>query len=618
MTPASALPRLFGAGILALATLVATGGPAAAVTTSTLADGLTANDLAQTLAGTGVTITNVSYTGSQVSAGRFSDGAAAIGFASGVVLSSGDAAVGSANTEDSYTGQTGASGAGDSDLDALDGIGAGATRDTSVLEFDVTPNQDTLYFNYVFASDEYNEYVYSAYNDAFGFFITKNGETTKTNCATVADGSDTNTDPDPVTIDTINGGAPYGDANASNPTLYRNNDLDDGGGSIPAEPDGLTTVLQCVASVTPNQPNRLKLAISDVSDAALDSWVFIQAGSISTSPELCGDGIDNDGDGHVDEGCVTNQPPVVSAGGPYTGSEGSPVAITGTASDPEAGDSVTTSWSYSAGAGVDSGASCSFGNAAALSTTVTCTDDGTYTLTLTGNDGEAAPVTSTATLTLTNVAPSTTITTPADMSVHQVGSSVNVSASITDAGANDTHTCSVSWGDGTAPTAGVVAGGTCTASHTYAAIGTYDVTVTVTDDDGGSGSDTITVVIADSQTKVTGGGFVLDDGRYSFGFVAKSGDQGPEGQITVRTHANKHRFHGNTVSALSASGTSATWQGGGRFDGTAGYTFHAAVVDNGTGKKGARDTISVTVRDSLGAVVLQFEGPIQGGNIKVH
>ena len=38
------------------------------------------------------------------------------------------------------------------------------------------------------------------------------------------------------------------------------------------------------ASVTPGQVNHIKLAIADTGDAALDSAVFIQAGSISTNP----------------------------------------------------------------------------------------------------------------------------------------------------------------------------------------------------------------------------------------------------------------------------------------------------------------------------------------------
>src|SRR4029453_11419061 len=80
-------------------------------------------------------------------------------------------------------------------------------------------------------------------------------------------------------------------------------------------------------------------------------------------------------------GCVTNTPPTVDAGGPYTGGdEGANVNISGTATDNE--DALTTQWTYSV-VSADAGATCSFGNAALLSTTVNCTDDGTFKLTLT-------------------------------------------------------------------------------------------------------------------------------------------------------------------------------------------------------------------------------------------
>ena len=44
---------------------------------------------------------------------------------------------------------------------------------------------------------------------------------------------------------------------------------------------------------------------------------------------------------------AANQPPVVDAGGPYTGDEGSAIALnTATATDPDAGDTPTYKWTY--------------------------------------------------------------------------------------------------------------------------------------------------------------------------------------------------------------------------------------------------------------------------------
>jgi len=235
---------------------------------------LTASDLAGSLVGSGVSISNVTHVGgldtytSRTSAGKFSGGTGIIGFEEGIILSSGAAAdVVGPNVEDEKTGflNTGS----DADLSTLSG---NYTVDKTVLEFDFVPTKDKVFFEYVFASDEYNEYVNSPYNDVFGFFV--NG----TNCAVVGE------DKKPVTINNVNNGNPFGSGVVSNPQFYINNDLSDGGGSINTEMDGLTTVLTCEASVTPNATNHMKLAIADASDSSLDSNVFIRAGSLSTEP----------------------------------------------------------------------------------------------------------------------------------------------------------------------------------------------------------------------------------------------------------------------------------------------------------------------------------------------
>jgi hypothetical protein len=76
-----------------------------------------------------------------------------------------------------------------------------------------------------------------------------------------------------------------------------------------------------------------------------------------------------------------------------------------------------------------------------------------------------------------------------------------VTARFTDPGTNDTHICSVTFGDGSAPVAGAVTeasgAGTCTATHVYpvTALGPRTIVVTITDDDGASATAQVTVVI---------------------------------------------------------------------------------------------------------------------------
>ena len=238
------------------------------LTTEDLSGSLTPEDLASSLVGSGVTVSNVTYVGADVAAGSFAGGTGIIGFEDGIVLSSGSIAnVVGPNATDDITAANGT--AGDPDLDELSGF---STLDAAVLEFDFVPDDDTVFFQYVFTSDEYNEFVNSSFNDVFAFFVNN------VNCATVGG--------DPVSINTINNGNPFGTDPRSHPELYLNNDLSDGGGQIDTEMDGLTLVLTCEAAVTSGGTNHMKLAIADATDQSLDSNVFLQAGSLSTLQPL--------------------------------------------------------------------------------------------------------------------------------------------------------------------------------------------------------------------------------------------------------------------------------------------------------------------------------------------
>jgi hypothetical protein len=238
---------------------VAPGRAAAAPwTVASLADGLTAAQLAATLVGPGITVNSASFTGSGLAGGTFSDPAASVGLAQGIVLSSGNVHdVVGPNDSGGTTTQLGQPGS--ADLNALLPAGQ-TTQDAAILDVNFTPTNPQLAINYVFASEEYEEYVNSQFNDVFAFFV--NG----VNCA-VTPGT-TN----PITINTVNPGA--------NALFY-----------VPNEPpaydtqfDGFTVVLTCRAAVNPGVPNTLRLAIADTSDQRLDSAVFLQANGVSSNP----------------------------------------------------------------------------------------------------------------------------------------------------------------------------------------------------------------------------------------------------------------------------------------------------------------------------------------------
>lgn len=309
---ASRARAVLGTIALTLATIVVLTTPAsAAVGTTDLTGTLTPDDLANDLAGPGITISNVTYVGDERGAGRFTGGAGIIGLGSGVILSSGAISnVIGPNNETNATTVFGT--AGDSALTTLAGT---VTSDAAVLEFDFTPSTSQVQFSYVFSSEEYNEFVSLGFNDAFGFFV--NG----TNCALVAGSS-------PVSVDTIN--------LSSNPSLYINNDQSVTT-QLDTEMDGLTVVLTCSASVNAGVTNHMKLAIADAGDSNLDSAVFLEQNSFVAVHTLS---VVRAGDG---SGTVTSDPSGIDCGADCSeGYEaGTPVSLTAT---PDAG-SVFDGWS---------------------------------------------------------------------------------------------------------------------------------------------------------------------------------------------------------------------------------------------------------------------------------
>lgn len=230
-----------------------------------------AQNLAKALVGPGITISNVAYIGASAASGYFSGGiAAGIGIEKGIVLTSGWASNlhGTSNTSDAITGDNGLPG--DSDLDAL--IPGYSTYDATVLQFNFVSEGDAAYFNYVFGSDEYNEWVGSAFNDVFGFFVEGPG-IPRQNVALIP-GTST-----PVSVNNVNSG--------SYSAYYRNNDPSDLGTPTPYpfEYDGFTSVFTVeILGLTIGETYFLKLAIADAGDHILDSGVFLQAGSFSDQP----------------------------------------------------------------------------------------------------------------------------------------------------------------------------------------------------------------------------------------------------------------------------------------------------------------------------------------------
>ena len=139
-----------------------------------------ANSLATSILGSGITINSASLSGHSsagaVSSGTFTNATGTYGINSGIVLSSGD--VNDYNDgPNNFAGNTTAYGTGATAAQEalLDPITGGSLNHFDVtqldLVFDADASTSNVFFNVVFGSDEYAEFVGSSFIDAFGIYL---------------------------------------------------------------------------------------------------------------------------------------------------------------------------------------------------------------------------------------------------------------------------------------------------------------------------------------------------------------------------------------------------------------------------------------------------------------
>ncbi|WP_207539298.1 choice-of-anchor L domain-containing protein, partial [Flavobacterium johnsoniae] len=209
--------------------------------------------------------------------GYYSKGSSTFPIDEGLLLSTGR--ISSAMGPNTYTNKTDemVDEASDPDLTTISGK---TMHDASILEFEFIPDGNLVEFKFVFASEEYLEYVHTNYNDAFGFFLSGFGITgpytnNAINLAQLPNG-------DAVTINNIHSAGTNVD-NVSFPdhnvAYYSNNPL----GSATMEFDGSTVVLTATYAVTPGKNYKIKMAIADAYDQKWDAGVFLKAKSFATN-----------------------------------------------------------------------------------------------------------------------------------------------------------------------------------------------------------------------------------------------------------------------------------------------------------------------------------------------
>ena len=252
---------------------------------------VTAQSLADQLAGEGLSVSNATISGKDVQLGAVS-GLPAHGNAveSGIALTTGSlidadpqadsdvdfemSSVLGPNKKLTTTGDLG--GAGDEGLSTLAGED---TYDAASLSFDVTATGSNLVLLYEFGSEEYageggsgagnpNKGTWQSQGFKDVVSISVNG----TNCALVP-GTDT-----PVNAGTVNEG--------SNARYYTPNVSGHQLGGIDVAFNGYTSTLVCQTAVTPGETVHVSISIADTRDGQLDSTLLLPTDSLTFTDSL--------------------------------------------------------------------------------------------------------------------------------------------------------------------------------------------------------------------------------------------------------------------------------------------------------------------------------------------
>ena len=203
--------------------------------------------------------------------GYFNANGSSFQYQEGIVLSSGNAVDSEGPNNRRYNTRPTAW-TGDADLSGITLIPI--LFNASYIQFDFVPRTNSISFNFLFASEEYDDNYQCIFSDVFAFILT-GPDGVSTNLALVP-GTD-----EPVSATTIRPGVAGSCEPANENYFFGINDTDS-----PISQFGQTVSLTATSSVTPMATYTIKLVIADNSDAELDSAVYLEAGSFSIDVSL--------------------------------------------------------------------------------------------------------------------------------------------------------------------------------------------------------------------------------------------------------------------------------------------------------------------------------------------
>ncbi len=224
------------------------------------------------------------YTTGYNSYGEFTKNGSSFPFEDGIVLStwSADNSIGPFVRN---KGEGSTSWLGDADLNQA--LNITSTINATSLEFDFIPQTSFLSFNYIFASNEYQDDFPCRISDGFAFLIKEKGSTANYQNLAVIPGTTT-----PVSSTNIHQAISFTDLSGNVKSCLAKNENYFGGSNTsptntsPINYAGQTIVMNAQTNVVVGTTYHIKLVISDAYSKDFDSSVFLQAGSFSPKIDL--------------------------------------------------------------------------------------------------------------------------------------------------------------------------------------------------------------------------------------------------------------------------------------------------------------------------------------------
>lgn len=250
----------------------------------------TAVEMAAEILGNGFTIDSAIYFGDPAASGTYADGNTTnpnvLPSDTGVIFSTGAVAnFANPTGANNQAGNTSTDTSGADGNAVFDAAAGSATFDAAYMEITFTPEpgQTSLNIEFRFYSEEYNEYVYSNFNDIA--LVQLDGVTqpisvgsgeisvngiNNAGAANPTFGNEAN-DPNPGN----------GQFDSANPNLY----VDNTAGGFATEMDGFTVTLSLDIPVTPGVQQTLFIGIADVGDSSFDSSLVIASNNVADTSD---------------------------------------------------------------------------------------------------------------------------------------------------------------------------------------------------------------------------------------------------------------------------------------------------------------------------------------------